>query len=290
MSQFPSANPAFDLTAYSWVPERFHYLINDPAARLQLREDFYKRFGEKPGKSLCKRIIRWITRNEGYGASELKFMQWEIGRNVLNPIHLPANFGSKWWRNMNLLLLINAQIAAEIKQGIKAPDQERNNEVDLWLQYIDTPSPIVWYRAHNASIIKGYLNFTHYAKEESVYEQKFMNEVLYRLLYAQAMLEDDTIFKKDGVFMANPLLPAVDLMVHIPAFYPDHYPLTPQDIQDVIHKGHGLQGEIEKLFDEFLIKPHIVPLFHSAAQWNNTPQLTEFLVNGNPVYPHHQSQ
>lgn len=290
MFHFSSAGPAPDPSAHSWVPERFHYLIDNPSARLKLRQAFYKKYGGDPQAPLWRKILRWITGNRGYGASELKFMQWEMRRNVLNPPHLPANSGSKWWRDTNLHLLINAQIAAEIKQGIKAPNQEKTNEVELWLQYIDGPSSRSWYRAHNASIISGYVDFTHHAREETQYEQTFMNEVLYRVLFAQAMVEDDSPFKEDGEFMADPALPAVDLMVHIPAFYPDHYPLTEQDILNVMHKGHALESDIEKFFDEYLIKPHIVSLFHSAAQWNNTPHLTQFLVDGKPVYPNHQPQ
>ncbi len=273
-----------------WVPQRFRYLINDPAARYNLRVAFYKKYGDDPkGKSLCKRIIRWITHKDGFGISELDFMQWEINRKVLNPINGMDGSGSAWWRNMNLNLLIKAQIAAEIIEGKHHNGFKTDNEIDCWLEYIRNPHDRTWYKAHNASIVRGYLDFTNDAMKESIYEQTFMNEVLYRLLFAQALVEDDTAFKKDGEFAANPMLPAVDLMVKIPAFYPDHYPLSIDDIKDVMHKGHSLEGDIERDFDEYLIGPHIIKLYELATNWVNIPQLQFLQVNGKPVYPNLQT-
>ena len=112
-----------------------------------------------------------------------------------------------------------------------------------------------------------------------------MNEVLYRVLFAQAMVEDDTEFKGEGEFAANPLLPSVDLMVHIPAFYPDHYPLSKEDIQYVMHKGHGVEGDAERDFDDYLIYPHIPYLYKLASGWLNIPELESFLNDGKPIYP-----
>ena len=104
--------------SYNWVPERFRYLINDVDARLQIRKDFYRKFGKDTHihDSILRRFFRWLTHREGLGISELEFLEWEIKRNALNPLHenLP---GSSWWRDVNLKFIISSQIAAEIMTG-----------------------------------------------------------------------------------------------------------------------------------------------------------------------------
>jgi len=272
--------------SYEWVPQRFRYLINDPDARLQIRKNFYRKFGKDTHihDSFILRFIRWLTQREGLGVSEVEFMEWEIGRNALNPIH--ANFpGSPWWRDVNLKFIIFSQTAAEIMTGEKVDRREITHEVSLWIEFIKQRTQRSWYMAHNASIVRAYLDFTETATKECIYEQIFMNEVLYRLLFAQALIEDDTEFKVVGEFLADPLLPAVDLMVHIPDFYPDHYPLSQQDIQDIMHKGHGIEGVLERVFDNYLIYPHIPALYKIAARWLNIPELEFLQTDGNPNYP-----
>jgi hypothetical protein len=282
-----SPGNTMNVQLYDWVPEQFRYLINNPQARLTIRQNFYRKYGNDVAirNPFIRRIIRCLTRREGLGISELEFMGWEIRREVLNPVVLPLPGGSPWWRNVNLKFIILAQTAAEIVQMKKENDPEINNEVRLWLQFIKRGTPRSWYRAHNASIVRAYLDFIPDAKLETIYEQTFMNEVLYRLLFAQAMVEDDTIFKAIGEFDANPLLPSVDLIVHIPAFYPDHYPLSKDDIQYVMHKGHGVDGDLERDFDDYLIYPHIPALYSIAADWLNIPALRDFQNDGKPIYP-----
>jgi hypothetical protein len=273
---------------YAWVPGRFRYLINNPVARLKLREEFYKKYGGIRGRrcKLLDFIIRIFTKNEGTGISEIHFLSWEVRRKVLNPSDHHEGSGSSWWRNVNLKFIVTAQIASEIHEGKNEDDHEVNNEISLWLEYLKNPSPRSWYRAHNASIVRAYLDFMHYAHHETIYEQTFINEVLYRVLFAQAMVEEDTIFQKIGEIAANPMLPSVNLMVHIPAFYPVHYPLNHDDIKFVMHQGHGAGGDIERAFDEYLIYPHIPELYQELAKLINIPQLVHLQKEGKPIYPH----
>jgi len=276
-----------EVHSHDWVPDRFRYLINNPAARLSIRRYFYRKYGKDVAirNFLIKRIIRWLTCREGLGISELEFLTWEIRRKVLNPVGVPFADGSPWWRNVNLKFIITAQIAAEIFDGKMVNDHEITNEVRLWLEYLKDATPRSWYRAHNGSIVRAYFDFVTDAKQETIYEQTFMNEVLYRVLFAQAMIEDDTEFKGAGEFAADPLLPSVDLMVHIPSFYPDHYPLSKADIQDIMHKGHGIEGDAEREFDDYLIYPHIPYLYKLAAGWLNIPELEFLQSDGKPNYP-----
>lgn len=268
-------------------PERFKYLINDPQARYKIREEFYKKYGQDTNifSKLWKLLLKWITRNEGFGISELDFMKWEIRRGVLNPLDHSEAKGSRWWRDVNLQFIIISQTAAEIHEG-KLPGHTVNNEIQMWLDYFKKRTGKAWYRAHNASIVKAYLNCREQALEESKYEQVFMNEVLYRLLYAQAMEEDDSLFGEFGVLGSNPMTPAVDIMVKIPAFYPESYPMNQEEIKFVLHKGHGIEGVFEKTFDEFLILEHIQSLYKLASKWTNIPALRRLLKSKKPIYPH----
>ena len=192
--------------------------------------------------------------------------------------------GSPWWRNVNLKFIIISENAGDIYRG-KVKDSNPDNATQHWLNYLSDRNSKNWYRAHNATIIQGYLDFVTDAGLESIYEQVFMNEVLYRLLFAQAMEEDATFLGDIGIVGANPELGSVNLITHIKAFYPDSYPLSKEDIQDVMHKSHTLDGDIVREFDEYLIGPHLTALFAEAAGWLNIPELTSFIRDNKPIYP-----
>jgi hypothetical protein len=273
---------------FDWVPSHFRYLINDSSARFTLRTLFYQKYGFSRNffHKIIQIILKWISGKDGFGRSELDFMEWEIKRGVLNACNASVSAGSWWWSNVNLMLIVISETAADIYEKKITPN-EISNETELWLQYLNCRTAQTWYRAHNASIVYAYLQFADLAKKESVYEQVFMNEVLYRLLYAQAMVEDTTIFDDFGVIGANPMLPAVELMVNVPEFYPVHYPLDKTDIVNVMHKGYGIEEDAARLLDVFLIGTQISKLYSNAAIWLNNSNLLKLEENGNPVYPNY---
>ena len=214
-------------------------VANDPQGRYQLRYEFYEKYGDP--------IIKG---NEGLGNSELAFMQWEIKRGVLNPLDSDEP-GSPWWRQVNSHFLYVATLAQLIQES-----GETFNDlpvpVNFWLAFINSPNECSWYRAHNSSIIAGYQVADATAFDENIYEQYFMNIVLYRLLYAQSMVEGVS-FGILGKIFANPRGAAVSIITDIDAFYPSHYPMTKEEIKYVTHKAHNFLGIIEDIFDEFLI-------------------------------------
>jgi len=242
---------------------------NSPQDRYQLRVDFYKRYAFGPGS--------------GYGTSELAFLKWEIDRGVLNPLDA-AIPGSPWWREVNGEFCYHAQLAALIEQT-GAVEAEYPAAVQLWLAYFRRPCDATWYRAHNASIVRGYAEHCDKAGSEAKAEQAFMAEVLYRVLYAQAMVEDATIFGELGTLLACPKSDSVHNLVNLPDFYPSHYPLSPEDMLHILHKGHSLEQQCVDIMDRFLILPHIEPLFRHAATWLNEPLLHHFVRDGACVYP-----
>ncbi len=260
-------------------------VADDPDGRLELRMAFYRKYGR--GRELQDTgKLSPLDRDSdfGYGRSELDFLRWEIRRGVLNPLDGSRGApGSRWWRDVDLRFLYYGQLAALThEQGVDpigAPDPVRR-----WLDYIEKPGEVVWYRAHNTSIVSGYQAHRECAGAESRGEQIFMNVVLSRLLYAQGMVEGAEMGFLGRLF-ADPILPSVDALVHLPDFYPDHYPLSDADIQDIMDRGHSLEDLGARILDAVLIHPALGHLYQLAAKWVDLPDLTEWIQNGRPVYP-----
>ena len=111
-----------------------------------------------------------------------------------------------------------------------------------------------------------------------------MNEVLYRLLFAEAMEMGDEAGWL-GEMAADPKLFAVDFITHLQTIYPDHYQLTPQDVIDVRHLGTGLEADLGRFLDETLILQHVDSLYALVAKEVDQPSLQELIKNGVPIYP-----
>ncbi len=260
-------------------------VADNPDGRLELRMAFYRKYGR--GRELLDagRLNPRIPDAEfGFGRSELDFLRWEIRRGVLNPLDGSRGApGSRWWRDVDLAFLYFGQLAALLHEHGADPG-EAPLPVRRWLDYIEKPGEVSWYRAHNTSIVTGYQDHRGCAEAEDPGEQLFMNVVLYRLLYAQGMVEGFE-FGLLGRLLADPVLPSVDAMVHLPDFYPDNYPLTEQDIRDITNRGHSLEELGVRILDALLIHPQLARLYRHAADWVDLPELTGWVKGGTPVYP-----
>ncbi|HEV8361986.1 MAG TPA: hypothetical protein VGQ52_00595 [Gemmatimonadaceae bacterium] len=268
--------PVVDITELERAARRkVDAVADDPAGRVRLRRDFYRNYGFGDRQE--------IPTVYGFGSSELAFFQWEVDRGVLNPINGSATPGSSWWRNVNLDFLFYSELGAlAYESGANAamlPVAAR-----AWMDYIATPNSKSWYRAHNTSIVSGYLGRLSDALSERRAEQCFMNVVLYRLLYAQGLVEGVEMGRL-GTLLANPELPSVDVMVHLPDFYPRHYPLSAQDVRHVMHKAHSLEELTVILLDDICIMPQLTSLYSQASKWADSPELPTYLIDGEPVYP-----
>ncbi|MEZ4826527.1 MAG: hypothetical protein R3C61_09565 [Bacteroidia bacterium] len=252
-----------------------------PEERYRLREEFYHAYGYK---------IDAKGDQHGLGNSELAFLRWEIERGVLNPENHPSRPGSPWWRAVNLDFIFNAELARAIHEaGLSF--EELPLSVQAWLDYIRQPNEQTWYRAHNRSIVFGYRDHTGLAQKEELGEKLFLNEVLYRVLYAQAMVENTPEgLGLLGKVLANPRFPSVDVLVHMADFYPRHYPLTPEDIKNIRHKGHSLQAAAVALLDDLIILPRLGKLYRQCAQWLKAEFLLAWHKLNIPVYPDLQNQ
>ena len=258
---------------------------DEPGARLAMRRRFYERFGFGRDGTL------------GYGESELKFLEWEVSRGVLNPLN-HAKPGSPWWREVNAALIRDAEMAAVLFDA--KFDGPLDGAAGCWLSYIRQPSPCAWYRAHNSSIVSGYLSAMHLARLEPQSEQQFMNIVLYRVLYAQAMCEGAApglmhflaeILPFGFVvylerFLADPRWFSVDVIVRLPEFYPENYPATAKEM--AAECGRSRWGNLlpESWFDDDLIGKRLSSLYGEAARWLGMPRLVTLLNGRNqPIYP-----
>ena len=239
---------------------------NDPGKRRRVRESFYERFGD--------------TDNDGlsYGDSELAFLDWEIRAGVLAP-----ETGSPWWRNVNLNFIYLSELAGCLAQH-DIPADQAPFPTRRWLDFIAEPTPSHWYRAHNSSILDGFHLYEDDARLENEVGQEFLNITLYRLMFAQALVEDATIFGEIGAWLADPRGFSVTLLVHLADFYPPHYPLTEADRAIIEGKGKGLEETAVRLMDG-LIRHFLRELYQAAADWNQAPELLNYLDGNKPAYP-----
>jgi hypothetical protein len=250
-------------------------VADSPEGRLDLRESFYLRYG-------CADRLK-MDDKYGYGRSELDFMGWEIRRGVLDPVKPVGRGGSPWWRGVNGDFLYYGELG-RLAHEAGFPVTSLPLPAARWADFIDQPSPKSWYRAHNTSIVHGYANRIAEAEAERRAEQIFLNEVLYRLLYAQGLVEGVEMGKL-GEILAHPGLPSVDVLVHLPDFYPDDYPLDRADIRHINHKGHTIQEWGTRILDQILIHPHLTHLYEEASEWLTFHSLREYIQHGEPVYP-----
>lgn len=248
---------------------------DSPQGRYELRRQFYEEFAG-----------RWPNIPSD-GSSELAFLRWEIARGVLNPLDHPRCPGSPWWRAVNEDLLYAATLAGLIHDSAFAFADTVSAPVAFWLRYLKEQTSVAWYRAHNAAIVTGYLHRTQEALQENLSEQVFVNIVLYRVLYAQTLVESNTqtLLGKLERILGSPRLSGVDFIVHLPDFYPQHYPLTSDDIDHILEKGHSLEEEGVVILDHCIIIPELAKLYDFAADCLDIPQLRSLLSDGKPVYP-----
>ncbi|MFO0630215.1 MAG: DUF2071 domain-containing protein [Polyangiales bacterium] len=243
-------------------------VLDDPEARLRLREAFYHRAGTA----------------DTHGRSELDFMRWEIARGVLAPMRA-AKPGSPWWRAVNAGVLAHGALALACEEhGIAL------SALDLptaqWVRYLRARTDAAWWRAHNTSILTGYLAHADLARREAWAEQRFMNIVLYRILFAEAMIEGEAdALGALGRVLANPALPTVAFFAQEAELYPTVYPLDAAARASLFHRTHDLVELGGEALDEGFILPHLASLFARAAAWTGVADATSLCRDGLPVYP-----
>jgi hypothetical protein len=209
----------------------------------------------------------------------LSFMRWQAQRGVLNALDAPMP-GSVWWRAMNERLLRDGSEAIGLLGGLAGEPSSR--AVRFWLDFSASPTGRNWYRAHNASIVGGYLEHRDLAEAENAPERFFMNVALARVLYAHALVGaprlalgrlaplgriGDPRFGMAGVFLS------------LRRVLPDVYPLE-LDVDSYIAD----EQRLGRLLDYAVIVPRLQPLYEWSAEDLGEPRLLELVRDGHPIY------
>jgi hypothetical protein len=155
--------------------------------------------------------------------------------------------------------------------------------VRLWLEFAARPTGRNWYRAHNASILAGYLEHRELADVESAPERFFMNVALLRVLYAHALGAAPRLalgrFAPLGRVLGDPRLGMAGVFLSLRRVLPDRYPL-PLDVERYI----AAEQRLGRLLDYAVIVPRLQALYEWSAAELGEPRLLELVRDGNPIY------
>ena len=241
---------------------------DDPAARL----------------ALMARVFRGPTgrapRHLPFRRAALSFMRWQAGRGLLNPLDASPP-GSVWWRAVNERLLRDGCETVALLGGLDGEPSSR--AVGLWLDFSATPTGRNWYRAHNATIVAGYLEHRNLAQAESAPERFFMNVVLARVMYAHALAAAPRLalgrFAPLGRVLGDPRLGMAGAFLSLGRVLPNRYPLA-LDVERYIAD----EQRLGRMLDYAVIAPRLQRLYEWSAREVGEPRLLELVRQGNPIY------
>jgi hypothetical protein len=241
---------------------------DDPAGRLSLMRNQY-------------RVPPDVDRGYlPYRQAASAFMRWQLRRGLLNPIDGPRP-GSPWWQAINERLLYDGSEARALAFGHAGPPS--SPAVAAWLEFIRRPGAARWYRAHNMSVVGGYLENEHLAAGEGRIERFFINLVLVRVLYTHAMVAAPRLalgwLAPAGRLLGDPRLGMTAVFLSLSRVLPDRYPLG-DDIAPYAQAENGLGH----LLDVGVITPRVEPLYAWSATELDNPGLRQLLSGQTPCY------
>jgi hypothetical protein len=256
------------MTAAAWADEQVAAVRDDPAGRIALMERCYHGpFGSAP-------------RHLPFRRAAMSFMGWQLRRGVLAP-PTSARPGSPWWRAVNERLLRDGCEAVALSGD--PSESPSSPTVAVWTSFTDDPTARAWYRAHNASIVAGYLEHRELAEEENAAERFFMNVVLCRVLYAHALVAAPRLslgwLRALGPFLGDPRLGMTGIFLSLSRVLPDEYPLT-ADVGSYISEELGFG----RLLDYAVIVPRLTQLYEWSAVELGAPELLECVRDGALTY------
>jgi hypothetical protein len=252
----------------AWAETQVAAARDDPAARLALLVRTYRGpTGRAP-------------RHLPFRRAALSFMRWQAQRGVLDPLDSSPP-GSVWWRAVNEQLLRDGCEAVALVGEL--PGTPSSPAVRLWLAFIARPTARNWYRAHNASIVSGYLEHRILAKAENAPERFFMNVALGRVLFTHAVVAAPRLalgrFGPVGHVLGDPRLGAAGAFLSLRRVLPNRYPLT-LDVESYIAD----EQRLGRLLDYAVIVPRLQSLYEWSAEELGEPRLLELVRNGSPIY------
>ena len=151
------------------------------------------------------------------------------------------------------------------------------------MSFINGPTARTWYRAHNATIVSGYLENRDLAEAESKPERFFLNVALLRVLYAHALVAAPRLalglFSVAGPILADPRLGLVGAYLSLGRVLPIHYPLL-----DELETYLVGENSVGRIVDYGVIGPRIQALYDWSAGELGHPELRELARDGSPIY------
>jgi hypothetical protein len=255
-------------TAEAAADEAVAAVRDDPAQRLALAVRFYD---ARP----ARRSIR------SYRRAAVAFMRWQIRRGVL-AAPSADHPGSAWWRAVNERLLRDTCEADALVGGRAGPSSSPS--VQHWLRFLEQPSAGAWYRAHNASIVAGYLAHRDLAQHELRAERFFMDVALLRVLYAQSLVTAPHLalgwLAPASRILGDPRMRTADLFLSLQRILPARYPLDGVVLEELIQDEH----RVGRVLDYAVIAPRLQALYAYAAAELDEPHILDFIRDGAPIY------
>jgi hypothetical protein len=254
--------------ALMWAEAQVAAVRDDPAERLGLLAGTYRGpTGRAPQHLPFRRAA-------------LSFMRWQVRRGVLQPPDASPP-GSSWWRAVNERLLRDGCEAVALVGD--RPGSPSSPAVGLWLTFVEHPTPGSWYRAHNASIVRAYLDHRDLAESESPPERFFMNVALVRVLYTHAVVAAPHLaLGRAGRLvrvLADPRLGAAGMFLSLRRVLPAEYPL---DLD--VDSYRADEQRLGRLFDYSVIAPRLQTLYEWSAAELDEPDLLDLVRHGSPTY------
>jgi hypothetical protein len=215
-----------------------------------------------------------------YRRAASAFMNWQLRRGLLNPPSDPRP-GSPWWRALNEALLRDTAEARAFAFGY-AGEPSRPG-VTAHLDFIRQPTARNWYRAHNVSIVGGYLANEALAVDERRVERFFINVVLVRVLYAHALVAAPRLalgwLAPLGPRVGDPRVGMTGIFMSLSRVLPDRYPLG-DDVETYVAVEHGFGH----LLDIGVIQPRIGQIYGWSSKELALPHLRDLLDGETPTY------
>jgi hypothetical protein len=244
---------------------------DDPLARLTLLRGLYD-------------VPRGVDRGYlPYRRAASAFMGWQLRRGLLNP---PGDTrpGSPWWRALNEGLLRDGAEARALAFGYAG--EPSGLGVTAHLDFIRRPTARNWYRAHNVSIVEGYLANEALAAEERRVERFFINVVLLRVLFAHALVAAPRLalgwLAPLGRAAGDPRVGMTGIFLSLSRVLPDRYPLG-DDVDTYIAMEHGFG----QMLDIGVIQPRLGRLYDWSSHELTLPALRALIDGETPTYAWH---
>jgi hypothetical protein len=215
-----------------------------------------------------------------YPRAALAFMGWQLRRGLLNPLDQECP-GSPWWRAVNERLLRDTCEARLRLLGHPGPASSLSVEPSV--RFARQPSPRTWYAAHNATIVRAYLDHRDLAERENRVERFFINLILVRVLYAHALVAAPQLalgwLAPIARWGGDPRLDMTGMFLSVSRVLPNQYPLEGV-LDDYIADEHA----VGRLLDLGVISPRLTELYRWSADELQIPHVCDLVSEATPRY------